>query len=73
MTQQTNKLRTLACEALDAFWRVIVQAYPSATSGDLSIDRTLALGIASEEAIREWIVNNVAGDLFPGTEEGDGQ
>lgn len=73
MTQQTNELRTLTYEALDAFWRVIVQAYPNATSGDLSIDRTLALGIASEEAIREWIKNNVVADLFLRADEGDGQ
>ncbi|MBX9791387.1 MAG: hypothetical protein K2Y37_20900 [Pirellulales bacterium] len=59
MSQQPNELRALACEALSAFWNVITQAYPGTATGDLSIDRTLALGTASEAAISEWIANNV--------------
>lgn len=50
---------SLTDKALDAFWQVIVDQFPNATSGDLSPGATLALGMAAEEAIREWIANNV--------------
>ena len=49
----------LAQEALDAFWEVIVKHFPRATTGDLSIARTVALDQAADAAIREWIENNV--------------
>lgn len=52
-------LESLADKALDAFWQVIVDQFPNATSGDLSPGASLALGMAAEEAIREWIANNV--------------
>ena len=52
-------LESLADKALDAFWQVIVDQFPNATSGDLSPGATLTLSMAAEEAIREWIANNV--------------
>jgi len=57
----TNKdrIRLLADEALDSFWQVIVNHYSHATGGELSIDRTIRLQIVAEEAIGEWIEQNV--------------
>jgi hypothetical protein len=52
-------IKSLAQEAEDAFWQVIVKRFPQATTGDLSIDRTIRLRLAAEEAIEEWIRNNV--------------
>jgi hypothetical protein len=52
-------LRSAADEALDAFWEVIVQRYPQAETGDLSPWTTIQLQIAAENAIEEWIDNNV--------------
>ena len=49
----------LAEAALDAFWQVIVQHFPTAKYGDLSVERTLGLHDAAVTAIREWISNNV--------------
>lgn len=54
-----HELKSLADEALDAFWTTVAGHFPSATSGDLSIDRTLALQRVAELAIDEWIHNNV--------------
>jgi hypothetical protein len=39
---------------------VIAQRFPNADSGDLSPGATFALSMAAEDAIREWIANNVA-------------
>lgn len=52
-------LRSAADEALDAFWEVIVKRYPQANTGDLSPWATIKLQIAAENAIAEWIDNNV--------------
>jgi hypothetical protein len=59
-------LRSVTDEALDAFWQVIVQRYPQAESGDLSPWATITLSTAAENAIGEWINNNV-----PATTTGD--
>ena len=53
------KFSSLANEALDAFWQVVVQHYPQAKTSDLSLGRSIALDIAAESAIAEWIDNNV--------------
>ncbi len=45
--------------ALDAFWDVIVNRYPEAVTGDLSPGATIALQLAAEDAVYEWVVNNV--------------
>jgi len=52
-------LRSAADEALDAFWQVVVKRYPEAKTGDLSPLTTIQLQIATENAIEEWIDNNV--------------
>jgi len=52
-------LRSIAAEALDAFWQVIVQRYPQAETGDLSPLTTINLEQAAEAAIEEWIWANV--------------
>ena len=59
MTQTEHSPASLADEALDAFWQVIVKHFPQATSGDLAIDLTMILQLAAETAIKEWIANNV--------------
>jgi hypothetical protein len=52
-------LRLLTEKALDAFWQTIVEQFPEAISGDLSPGATITLSIAAEEAVDEWIENNV--------------
>ncbi len=52
-------LRSMTDEALDAFWEVIVKRYPQAKTGDLSPGATIALQLAAEDAVGEWIDNNV--------------
>ena len=42
-------------EALDAFWEVIVKRYPQAKTGDLSPGATIALQLAAEDAVGEWV------------------
>lgn len=52
-------LRLLTEKALDAFWQTIVEQFPEAISGDLSPSATITLSLAAEEAVEEWIANNV--------------
>jgi len=54
-----DDLRDLIEEADIAFWAVIAKHIPEAKTGDLSIDRTVRLFIAEQEAVKEWIANNV--------------
>ena len=54
-----DELRHLIEEADIAFWEVIAKHFPEAKTGDLSIDRTIRLTIAEQEAVNEWIANNV--------------
>jgi hypothetical protein len=54
-----SDLRALTQESLEAFWGAVVRRYPHALCGDLSSERTLALRVAAENAIMEWITNNV--------------
>jgi hypothetical protein len=54
-----DQIRLLTDEALDAFWQVIANHFPQATGGELSIDRTIRLQVVAEEAIEEWIKQNV--------------
>jgi hypothetical protein len=53
------ELRDIAQEAEIAFWEVLVKRFPQAKTGDLSIDRTIRLAITAQNAIEEWIENNV--------------
>ncbi len=52
-------LSLLTEKALDAFWQTIVEQFPDVTTGDLSPGATIALSLAAEEAVDEWIANNV--------------
>jgi hypothetical protein len=52
-------LQDVADAALEAFWQVMVDRYPEAETGDLSPHAAFALQIAAEDAIAEWIYNNV--------------
>jgi hypothetical protein len=54
-----TKIHLLAQEALDAFWQAVASRFPDATGGDLSPRRALQLKLAAEDAIEEWIANNV--------------
>lgn len=54
-----SDLRSITDEALDAFWEVIVKRYPQAKTGDLSPGETIALQLAAEDAVGEWVNNNV--------------
>jgi hypothetical protein len=62
MTQSDDELHELTERAMNAFWQVIADRFPQATTGDLSIDRTVRLHVAVEEAVREWINNNAVPD-----------
>lgn len=52
-------LELLIEKALDAFWEIVVEQFPEAISGDLSPGATITLSIAAEEAVMEWLANNV--------------
>jgi hypothetical protein len=56
---RNQTVRAIADEALEAFWQVVVQHFPQAVSGDLSPWATIKLQVAAEEALGEWIDNNV--------------
>jgi hypothetical protein len=58
--EATNETkRTVAEEALDAFWHVVVQRFPQAQTGDLSPLTAIRLKQAAESAIEEWVWANV--------------
>jgi hypothetical protein len=64
-----QELQDLLHEAEDAFWQVVAKHFPVATTGDLSPWATFRLSQAQEEAVTEWIGNNVTsrpGDIAPG-------
>jgi hypothetical protein len=65
--QRKQLLKSVTDEALEAFWQVLVQRFPQAESGDLSPWATITLSTAAENAIGEWIDNNVPAT----TSEGD--
>lgn len=51
-------------EALDAFWEVIVEKFPQATTGDLSPLAYHQLQMAAENAVKEWVNCNAAPKRF---------
>ena len=59
MNMKNEQISTIADEALEAFWQVVVRHYPQAESGDLSPLTMVHLEDAAEVAIREWIESNV--------------
>jgi hypothetical protein len=56
---ETANIGRIADEALDAFWKTVVERFPQAEHGDLSPQRTLALQAAAEAAVADWIENNL--------------
>jgi hypothetical protein len=58
-TEHISHIETVQGAAEDAFWRTIVQAYPSGASGDLDPATTMALTRAMEDAITAWVTYNV--------------
>lgn len=59
MNLSKQQLRSVANEALDAFWEVVVRHLPTAETGDLSPWFAIELQMAAENAIEEWVNNNV--------------
>lgn len=53
MTKSKDDLRILTDQALDAFWQVVAQRYPEATTGDLAPWPTIQLQIAAENSEHE--------------------
>ena len=56
---EKSELESITDLALDAFWDVIVNRFPEATTGDLSPLTTFALDQAAEAAVEEWVWANV--------------
>jgi hypothetical protein len=52
-------LETAVEKAMDAFWQIIVEHYPTAESGDLSPLTHLAFDEAARTAVAEWVNGNV--------------
>lgn len=66
MSEREDAVRVITDQAFDAFWQVIVKRFPQATTGDLSPWTTIRLQLAAEEAVAEWIGNNVPKRYQPG-------
>ena len=56
---KSESLNDLVNQALDAFWSVIAKHYSQATTGDLSPGATITLDLAAQDAVSEWVTNNV--------------
>ena len=54
-----TEIQPIVDEALEAFWDVVVKRFPEAETGDLSPGATIDLQMAAEDAVSEWIANNV--------------
>ena len=66
---KNDKLRHIIENADIAFWEVVVKHFPHATAGDVSPWATIRLHQAQQEAVEEWIANNVmtqGSDIAPG-------
>lgn len=48
----------LTSDALDAFWNTVVSRFPKSKFGDVSPERSIALSIAAEDSITEWVTVN---------------
>ena len=59
MELSKQRLRSAADEALAAFWEMVVRHFPTAETGDLSPWSAIKLQMAAENAIEEWVDNNV--------------
>ena len=45
-------------DAEQAFWKVIAEAYPEITTGDLDPVEAFALMLAMERAVNAWVYEN---------------
>ncbi len=54
-----TKINQVVSDAEAAFWAVVCEAYPEATTGDLSIPTTIALETMLEKVLTEWVDFNV--------------
>ena len=59
MALSKQQLRSAADEALHAFWEVVVRHFPTAETGNLSPWSAIKLQMAAENAIEQWVDNNV--------------
>lgn len=58
----TLDIEQLTSEALDAFWNVVVSRFPKPEFGDVSPESSIALSIAAEDSITEWVTVNAKVD-----------
>jgi hypothetical protein len=54
-----DRLAAVVEHALDLIWAAIADECPEATSGDVGIDRDLALEDAARAAVESWVALNV--------------
>jgi len=55
---KTIDIKQLSYEALEAFWDVVVSRFPKPKFGDVSPECSIALSIAAEDSITEWVTVN---------------
>ncbi|MDD5511922.1 MAG: hypothetical protein PHI12_14115 [Dehalococcoidales bacterium] len=55
----TEQLQTIVSAAQDAFFSVVVKAWPKIKNGDFPTDAQDKFNQASEEAIRTWVICNI--------------
>ena len=54
-----DRIKEAILDAEECIWESIVDNFPEAEGGDLSIGATIDLSMAIENAITEWVSNNV--------------
>ena len=52
---RSPSIQALTGVALHAFWRIVAEQYPRAETGDLSIERSIALHASARAAVTEWV------------------
>lgn len=57
-TIDEERLIKVTQAAGEAFWQVVADAYPEATTGDLSPLMTIAIDDVMTKSVREWVENN---------------
>jgi hypothetical protein len=61
-------LNTTVARALDAFWKVVAEATPEATSGDLDPQTDFSLTLCATEAVERWREYNANMPLVKGVD-----
>ncbi|ASJ88503.1 hypothetical protein [Pseudomonas aeruginosa] len=59
MSEFEQRKSEAVSEALDAFWTVIAQKFPEATTGDLDPGTVFLLEDSAEKAVNTWVKFNV--------------